>query len=125
MSQQVYERVAEQLELPMLTVYHGPSFISRDALAGLVTYRDAVRYCWDHRTRRHLTQKAMARAIGAYQAHLSDYVRPKPGKRDLPAGLMVAFERQCGVMAITQWHNRQAGLTIMEEVVDHQRRLAA
>ena len=60
----------EQLMLPMLTVYSGPRLVSAEVLAGVLTYREAVRSCWQLRTRRQLTQRALAEEAGLYASHL-------------------------------------------------------
>ncbi|MGH8647617.1 MAG: hypothetical protein ACREX4_25390, partial [Gammaproteobacteria bacterium] len=63
-----------QLNLPMLTYYEGPRLISQEVLAGILTYRDAVRVCWDLRSRRNLTRRALAEEAALYASHVSDYL---------------------------------------------------
>ncbi len=106
-----------QLDLPMLTYYQGPRLVAADVISVIRTYREAVRTCWDLRTRRHLTKRALAEATGLYATHLSDYLSELENKRELPARHIVAFENECGNRVITQWIARQANLTILEQYI--------
>lgn len=109
----------------MLTVYHGPRLIDRAVVQGIVTYREAVRTCWHLRTRRSLTRRQLAEEVpGLYASHLSDYLAEQENKRELPARHIVAFENALGNRVITQWLNRQAQLTVMEEFIASSRRVA-
>jgi hypothetical protein len=112
----------EQLRLPMLTVYEGPQLVPLEVVDACRTYRDAVRACWDRRSRRSLTQRAMAVETGLHAPHVSDYLSEEPDKRDLPAKYITEFQRSCGNLLITQWQARQDGVTIMEQFM--QRRAA-
>lgn len=113
-----------QLTLPMLTHYDGPRLIDRAIVDGLVTYREAVRTCYNLRTRRNMTARLLAEEAGVYASHVSDYLNAKPNKRDLPARHIAAFEVACGNRLISQWLNRQCGLTVMEEFMQHRRATA-
>jgi hypothetical protein len=113
-----------QLHLPMLTVYEGPRLVSQEILAGVLSYRDAVRTCWDLRTRRNLTKRVLAEETGLYPSHVSDYLSELEWKRELPAKHINLFEVSCGNRVITQWHNRQANLTILEQFIESRRAAA-
>jgi hypothetical protein len=114
----------QQLTLPMLTVYVGPRLVDADLVIACRTYREAVRACWDLRTRRNITKRLLAEAAGLYASHLSDYLNVDDDtKRELPARHINAFEIECGNRFITQWLARQANLTILEQFID--RRAAA
>ncbi len=113
----------EQLQLPMLTHYVGPRLINQELVLACRTYREAVCACWDMRTRRGLTKRALAEGAGLYASHVSDYISIDDSKRELPAKHINAFEIECGNRFITQWLARQASLTILEQFID--RRLAA
>jgi hypothetical protein len=65
--------VMEQLGLPMLTVYEGPRLVDAEVVAACKTYREAVRACWDMRTRRNLTKRKLAEDAGLYASHVTDY----------------------------------------------------
>jgi hypothetical protein len=112
-----------QLNLPMLTYYVGPRLIDAELVLACRTYREAVRACWDMRTRRSLTKRALAEGAGLYASHVSDYISDDDTKRELPAKHINAFEIECGNRAISQWLARQANLTILEQFID--RRVAA
>lgn len=107
-----------QLNLPMLTYYAGPRLISQEVLAGVLSYREAVRVCWELRNRRHLTRRVLAEEAGLYASHVSDYLSDQDEKRELPAKHIAAFEVACGNRAISQWLARQANLTILEQFIE-------
>lgn len=107
-----------QLNLPMLMHYDGPRLISQEVLAGVRTYREAVRLCWELRTRRNMTRRALAEESGLYASHVSDYLSEDETRRDLPAKHVPAFEVACGNRAITQWLAMQAHLTILEQFIE-------
>jgi hypothetical protein len=113
-----------QLSLPMLTVYTGPSLIDAQIVGACRTYREAVRACWDMRTRRHLTQRVLADEADLYASHVTDYVSLDQAKRELPAKHINAFELACGNRMISQWLAYQANLTIMEQFIPGARRVA-
>lgn len=112
-----------QLNLPMLTYYVGPRLIDAEIVLACKTYREAVRACWDLRTRRNLTRRALAEAAELYASHVSDYLSEDDNKRELPARHINAFEIECGNRFVSQWLARQANLTILEQFID--RRAAA
>jgi hypothetical protein len=113
----------EQLRLPMLTVYTGPRLVSAELVDACRSYRDAVRACWEMRTRRNLTQRMLAEEIESYPSHVTDYVHrdDKPSRRDLPAKRINDFEIACGNRFISQYLARQANLTILEQFIDSRR----
>ncbi len=114
----------QQLNLPMLTVYSGPRLIDREIIDACRSYREAVRACWDMRTRRRLTQRQLAEEAGLYASHVSDYLSEKGDKRDLPAKHINGTEIACGNRMISQWLAREANLTILEQYIMPARRLA-
>jgi hypothetical protein len=113
-----------QLNLPMLTVYVGPRMIDLEVVDACRTYREAVRACWEMRTKRQLTQRVLAEEAELYASHVTDYVSRDPAKRELPAKHVNEFEIACGNRFISQWLARQANLTIMEQFIDGARRRA-
>lgn len=114
-----------QLQLPMLTYYTGPRLVSPEILAAVLSYRDAVRVCWQLRSRRNLTRRALAEEAGLYASHVSDYLSELETKRELPAKHIAAMEVACGNRVITQWLAQQAKLTILEQFIEPQRVAAA
>ncbi len=114
-----------QLTLPMLTVYTGPRLVDLEIVDACQTYREAVRGCWQMRTRRHLTQRQLAAEVeGLYASHVTDYVSDDDAKRDLPPRHINEFEIACGNRMITQWIARRANLTILEQYAQGARRAA-
>ena len=92
--------------------------MSQEVLAAVFTYREAVRVCWDLRTRRHLSRRVLAEESGVYASHVSDYLSDDAGKRELPAKHIAAFEVACGNRTISQWLAKQANLTILEQFIE-------
>lgn len=101
----------------MLTYYEGPRLVDADALKGAQSYRDAVRLCWDMRTRKNMPKTLLAQEAGLYASHVTDYLSDKAEKRELPAKHIAAFEVSCGNRAISQWLAAQAHLTILETFI--------
>lgn len=110
-----------QMNLPMLTYYQGPRFVSAEVMAAVLTYRDAVRVCWDLRTRRHMTHRLLAEEAGLYASHVSDYLSADDTKRELPAKHTNTFELACGNRVITQWDMARKQLTVLESLIDQRR----
>lgn len=106
-----------QLVLPMLTYYEGPRLVDADAIKAARSYRDAVRLCWDMRTRKNFPKALLAQEAGLYASHVTDYLSDKAEKRELPAKHIAAFEVSCGNRAISQWLASQANLTILETFI--------
>jgi hypothetical protein len=106
-----------QLTLPMLTLYEGPRLVGHDAIAAATSYRDAVRQCWDQRTRKNLPKTLLACEAGLYASHVTDYLSSNDTRRELPAKHIAAFEVSCGNRAISQWLAAQAHLTILETFI--------
>ena len=106
-----------QLQLPMLTVYSGPRLLDHDTVAAARSYRDAVRLCWDCRTRKNLPKTLLATEAGCYASHVTDYLSADEKRRDLPAKHIAGFEVSCGNRAISQWLAAQANLTILETFI--------
>lgn len=102
----------------MLTYYDGPRLIDAEIVMACRSYREAVKACWDMRTRRHMTRSFLAEAAGLYASHVSDYFSDDEKKRELPAKHINAVEIECGNRFISQWLARQANLTILEQYID-------
>lgn len=110
-----------QLTLPMLTVYEGPRLVDVAIIDALPTYRAAVRKAWELRTRTGMTIRLLAYEAELYASHVSDYISPRDGKRELPAKHVNAFEIACGNRVISQWLARRAQLTILEQFIEQRR----
>jgi hypothetical protein len=117
--------VMEQQGLPFLTVYVGPRLVDLEVVDACRHYRDAVRACWEMRSRKHMTRRLLAEEVGVQASHLTDYLSDKPDKRDMPAKYINALEIACGNRMVTQWLARQASLTIMEQFTQESRRRLA
>lgn len=107
-----------QLEFPLLTRMEGPAIVPPELMRTAKTYREAVRLCWGLRRLRKLTFRQLAAECGLIYQHVGDYFNAddKPGRRDLPAEAVLAVEAFLGNHAISQWHVRRAGLTVLEEL---------
>jgi len=104
-----------QLQLPMMTYYTGPKLVPLDVVAGLASYRAAVRACWLMRQRTSMTKRLLADEAGLYASHLTDYLSLDDSKRELPAKHIAAMEVACGNRVISQYLAMQANLTILEQ----------
>jgi hypothetical protein len=93
----------EQLSLPMLTVYSGPRLVDQAEVAKCRSYREAVRLCWEQRTRINLKRIQVAEYCGLYASHVTDYFSASPSRRELPAKKVDVVERVLGNRAISQW----------------------
>lgn len=108
----------QQLEFPLLTRMEGPAIVPPELMRTAKTYRQAVRLCWGLRRLRNLTFRQLAAECGLIYQHVGDYFNgdDKPTRRSLPAEAVKAVESILGNHAISQWHVRQAGLTVLEEL---------
>lgn len=106
--------MTSQLPLPMLTVYHGPRLLPLEEIQRARSYRDIVRICWAHRTRKHLSQRTLAEETGMLASHITDYLSEDDAKRDMPAKYVQEFEVSMGNRAITQWFAYRAQLNLLE-----------
>jgi hypothetical protein len=110
-----------QLALPMLTYYEAPKMVDSALVDACPSYRDAVRKCWDMRSRTRMTRRQLAEESGCYASHITDYLSDDYAKRDLPARYIAAFEGACGNRFISQWIARRSELTVLEEFVAQRR----
>jgi plasmid maintenance system antidote protein VapI len=94
----------------------GPALVDPDLVACAETYRQAVRLCWALRCVPGMTLRSAAEHCGIHVPHMSDYLAADdlPGRRDMPAGYIVALQQVAGNTAITQWLALQSQLTIAE-----------
>lgn len=93
----------EQLSLPMLTVYSGPRLVDEALVARCRTYREAVRLCWEQRTRLNIKRSTLAEECVLYPSHVTDYFSESASRRELPAKKVDLVERSLGNRAISQW----------------------
>ena len=107
-----------QLEFPLLTRMEGPAIVPAELMRTAKTYREAVRLCWGLRRLRKLTFRQLGAECDLIYQHVGDYFNSddKPGRRELPAEAVKAVEALLGNHAISQWHARRAGLTVLEEL---------
>jgi hypothetical protein len=108
-----------QLPLPMLTWYSEgkPRLVPIEVVRSAPNFRDAVRACWNLRTRRNMTRRQLAEEIGVPPSHLTDYLSELPDKRDMPAKYVEALEIACQNRFVTQWFTHRAELTHLEQVL--------
>ena len=107
----------EQMQLPLLGRLDGPSVVPPQYIQSL-SYRQAVRLCWQLRRVKNATRAMAAAECGLYASHVSDYLHTDDDKhrRDLPAHAIPAFEAFCGNTAISQWIAMNAKFTVVEEM---------
>jgi hypothetical protein len=110
------EAPMEQMHLSLLCRLDAPAVVPPALLAQCKTYRDAVKLCWELRQVRNLTGKLLAERAGLYPSHVSCYLKDGKRQRDLPGWAVKGFEWACGNTAISQWHNVNAKLTVVEEM---------
>lgn len=103
-----------------------PAIVPADIVASALTYRQAVRLCWDLRRVPNETLRRLAAECGLVAQHVTDYFNPDdvPRRRDLPGQHVQAVEDFLGNTAISQWHAARAQLTVLE-VLQAQGRAAA
>lgn len=108
----------QQLEFPLLTRMEGAAIVPPEILRTAKTYRQAVRLCWGLRRVKGMTYRQLAAECELVYQHVGDYFNAddKPGRRELPAEAVVRVESFIGNHAISQWHARRAGLTVLEEL---------
>ena len=107
-----------QAEFPLMARLDGPSVAPDELVAHCKSYRDAVRYCWELRRVKKMSRAQLAAEAGLTAQHVSDYLASDdlPRRRDLPGSKVAAFEAVCGNTLITQWHARNASLTVLEQL---------
>ncbi len=107
-----------QLEFPLLARLEGPAVVPPELMRTAKTYRQAVRLCWALRRLRKLTHAGLATEIELPAQHVRDYFNAddKPRRRNLPAEAVRKVEAFLGNTAISQWHARNAQLTVVEEM---------
>jgi hypothetical protein len=99
-----------QTELPLVALLRGPDAIRADTLGGFGDLEDtaftyAVRWAWDHRRIKEMTQARAAELIGIQAPHFSNILC---GKKYLPAHKINAFEAVVGNTAVSQTITRFA-----------------
>lgn len=107
----------EQIQLRLLCRLDAPSVVPSEAIARLRSYREAVRFCWQHRRVRNMTKARLAEEAGLYAPHVTCYLSDDCRKRDLPGSCIKAFEWACGNTTVSQWLAMQAQLTVAEESI--------
>lgn len=108
----------QQLEFPLLTRMEGAAIVPSELMRTAKSYRQAVRLCWGLRRVKGMTYRQLAAECELIHQHVGDYFNAddKPGRRELPAEAVLAVEATLGNHAISQWHARRAGLTVLEEL---------
>ena len=96
-------------------------------IKGIKTYRDAIRYGWEHRQIQNMTQATLAEKTGMRPSHVPDYLAEsdvdKKGRdrREMPARYIPAFEKAVGNSFASQWLAMQSQLTILEAMIADQK----
>lgn len=108
-----------------------PSVVAPQLVQRCTGYRHAVRLAFTlgrvQGTNRLRLQRLLAEAAGAPASHVSDWLNAddKPGRRDLPAHRIPAFEAHVGNTLVSQCLAARARLTVLEELQCENQRKAA
>lgn len=109
-----------QREFPLLARLEGPHVVPPELMRIVKTYREAVRLCLfiAKRKRPGLKLTDIASICGLTRQHVTDYFHEddRPQRRDLPGEAVRVVEEFLGNTAISQWHARNARLTVLEEM---------
>lgn len=91
-----------------------PSFVSLQIIGECESFRHAVRVSWEMRTIQNMTRASLAERIGAYAAHVTDYLCADDAKsrRCLPAERIDDFEWAMGNRVVTQYLLYKAGIAV-------------
>jgi hypothetical protein len=125
--------VMYQSEISIPRLVKIPSWVDQQAVNGWATWRDAVLWCWEHRPDRGMNEIGdqatfrllcvRAYKVNVHAPHVSRWVNPSTkAPMDLPPDLVSAFEEFTGWHGLTQFFNRKAKTTCLEEM---QARMAA
>jgi hypothetical protein len=106
----------QQRHLALLAEIAPPEEVDWELIAQCVSFRDAVRLCWNLR-RLRVSKAVLADMAQLHPPHVTDYLHPDddPKRRSLPAARIPVFQRVCGNKAITQWLVFQMGDRPMEQ----------
>lgn len=116
-----------QREMPFFTDLRALQWVDSETVRSWTTWRDAVLWCWEHRTNgegKELGDQAMFRHFAAklfkqriHAPHISRWVNPHTrAPMDLPQDLVPAFETFTGWRGLTQRFARTVGATVLEEL---------
>lgn len=110
-----------------------PQWVDVETVKAWGTWRDAVLWCWEHRPHRGMNESGDQSTfrhfcerdykVRVHAPHVSRWVNPATkAPMDLPPDLVSAFEEFTGWRGLTQFFNRKAKATVLEEM---QARMAA
>jgi hypothetical protein len=107
-----------QREFPLMGRLEGPAIVPTELMRLAQTYRQACRLAWMLRRLRKLTYRQLAAECDLIYQHVGDYFNPDddPYRRDLPGDAVKRVEWFLGNTAISQWHARNAGFSVLEEM---------
>jgi hypothetical protein len=107
-----------QGEFPLLARMEGPAIVPAELMRTITTYRQACRLAWQLRRVRNMTFRQLAAEADLHYQHVTDYFHQDdmPRRRDLPAAKKDAVEAVLGNTAISQFLNRGARFTVLEEL---------
>jgi predicted XRE-type DNA-binding protein len=101
-----------QRELPLVALLRGPEQVRDDILRTFGDYEEAaftyaVRWAWDHRRVKDMTQARASELMGIQAPHFSNILS---GKKYLPVQKINAFEAVVGNSAVSQTVSRFADI---------------
>lgn len=108
----------DQMEFRLLERVHAPSVVPEQWVRFAKSYREAVRTAWTLRRMKAAKPADMARDMGFYAQHISDWLEDddKPSRRSLPAPRIPDFESWVGNTLVSQWLASHAKLTVLEQI---------
>lgn len=116
-----------QREMPFFMKTEQSRFVDSETVEGWSSYREAVVWCWENRSKGkgmndRNDQAMFARHSGAYTSHMSRFVSPvSKAPMDMHPDLIPSFEGYTGWRGITQYLAKRSGVTLMEEVIEQRR----
>jgi len=110
------------MEFRLLERVHAPSVVPEQWVKYAKTYRAAVRVAWTLRRMKAAKPADMARDMGFYAQHISDWLAEDDRKtrRSLPATEIPDFESWVGNTLVSQWLAFHAKLTVLEQITASQ-----
>ena len=103
-----------QQDFGFIQAAHGTDWLNEQWIAMCRNEHDALLLCWNKRTVKY-DQAEAARRLGIQKSHFSNILS---GKKYLPNGFRLDFQRLCGNWAIRQWEDRACGFLTQRETAE-------
>lgn len=115
------------LQIKLMPRLDAPSVAPMSVIAGIRSYRDAIRAAWNNRRVVNMTRATLCEMTGMRAPHVADYLSDREmderGRemRDMPAKYLPGFEAAVGNSFASQWLAMQSQLTILEAQIAEQK----